>query len=41
MWILIIYMLSVRDKRLLGIVTGGGIAGGIAGFLPGPVLERF
>ena len=41
MWILIIYMLSVRDKRLLGIVASGGIAGGIAGFFSRAVVERF
>lgn len=41
MWILIIYMLSVRDKRLLGIAASGGIAGGIAGFLSRAVVQRF
>jgi len=40
MWILIIYLLSVRDKRLLGIVASGGIAGGIAGFLSRAVVQR-
>ena len=41
MWILIIYLLSVRDKRLLGIVASGGIAGGIAGFLSRATVQRF
>ena len=41
MWILIIHLLSVRNKRLLGIVTSGGIAGGLAGFLSRVIVQRF
>ncbi len=41
MWILIIHLLSVRNKRLLGIVTSGGIAGGTAGFFSAAIVQRF
>jgi AAA family ATP:ADP antiporter len=41
MWMLIIYLLSSRDKRLLGLVASGGIAGGMAGFVSRAIVHRF
>lgn len=41
MWTLIIHLLTARNKRLLGIVTSGGIAGGLAGFFSRFIVQRF
>jgi ATP/ADP translocase len=40
MWILIVHLLSTRDRRLLGMVASGGIAGGIGGFLSTAIVQR-